>query len=539
MSVNVAYENAPLFPAEVTQLKDKYLVVAKDLNDGKVHVGLIPEINNLGELKDQSEGALALKNVRAYVQIQKDTSNNVFQNSKISAGFDKRKLFDTIEVIKESMGDKAYENPKELIDTIASSALMQTMQVNMLMNREFISPLEAKKTNLCESARSHGIQTEDESLKKSIESFAQGFRFKSHEAQEFMENPQLIEHVKNKHGLNEEEAKNKIRALLYEARKNLGEVSVTSLGNQGIGLTDSSKDNVTTAFNVTSTDEKGGAYKASILRAQLEITKVNVDGSFQANLTYGINKLTSSPLPFGVKTNGSIPVQARTDDLLKGALFVNEASAISGNANEARLMKDIVVAYQDKFKEIYDLAVNKMMSKIPAIDEAAVEALGARKYKEARLEAMDAEDAGKEYNLLPKEDYISQARVELSGDVKKAVDNIGNIFRENIGINSYHQVSTLIAQALMNTKDMNGNNMGNASISYMFNNIMNSDISDGVNAKEFSEVFKDKINQAYANISTVYGADFKSPEHGIKAETVEVKAPVSNEPQAKNDLEIN
>jgi len=44
MSVNVAYENAPLFPAEVTQLKDKYLVVAKDLNDGKVHVGLIPEI---------------------------------------------------------------------------------------------------------------------------------------------------------------------------------------------------------------------------------------------------------------------------------------------------------------------------------------------------------------------------------------------------------------------------------------------------------------------------------------------------------------
>ena len=131
MSVNVAYENAPLFPAEVTQLKDKYLVVAKDLNDGKVHVGLIPEINNLGELKDQSEGALALKNVRAYVQIQKDTSNNVFQNSKISAGFDKRKLFDTIEVIKESMGDKAYENPKELIDTIASSALMQTMQVTI------------------------------------------------------------------------------------------------------------------------------------------------------------------------------------------------------------------------------------------------------------------------------------------------------------------------------------------------------------------------------------------------------------------------
>ena len=91
----------------------------------------------------------------------------------------------------------------------------------------------------------------------------------------------------------------------------------------------------------------------------------------------------------------------------------------------------------------------------------------------------------------------------------------------------------------MNTKDMNGNNMGNASISYMFNNIMNSDISDGVNAKEFSEVFKDKINQAYANISTVYGADFKSPEHGINAETVEVKAPVSSEPQAKNDLEIN
>ena len=543
MSVNVAYENAPLFPAEVTQLKDKYLVVAKDLNDGKVHVGLIPEINSLGELKDQSEGALSLKNIRAYVSITSEKPSGQFQNARLSSGMDNQKMQEAFKIIKESMGEEAYNDPKAFIKNIASSALLQTMQVNMLMRREFITPILERKDLFSQKAMNDGVQTQDEQLKKDIAFMAKNFRIRnfSPDSTDLIQNENIIKNVQDKFGINRDDAENKIKAILFDVRKNLADVSVTYPGNQGIGITNNSKDDVSTAFKVESEDIKGNKYSLNIMRAQLEVTKINVDGSFEANLSYGINTNTSSKLPFGVKALGAIPVKSTTDDILNGILSLQEGVQIDNATNEGKLWGKIVAEYSERFKTTFDIAVNQMLEslKLVEVTPEEIEKLGSKKYKEARLEAMDAEDAGKEYNLLPKEEYMVQAKEELNANVRSKVDNLYPVFKDNIGINSYHQISTVIAQAIMNTRDLRGANNGNVSLSYLLNNTMKAELSDGVSSKEFSELFKEKINQAYANISALYGVEFKAPEHGIKAETVEVKAPVSSKPQAKNDLEIN
>ena len=543
MSINVKYENAPLFPAEVTQLKDKYLVVAKDLNDGKVHVGLIPEINNLSELKDQSEGALGLKNVRAYVSITAEKLSGQFQNARLSSNMDDQKMQEAFKIIKESMGEEAYNNPKAFIKNIASSALLQTMQVNMLIRDKFIKPMIEQKEFFSQKAMNDGVQTQDENLKKDIAFMAKNFRITnfSPDTTELIQNEKIVKNVQDKFGINRDEAISKIKAILFDVRKNLADVSVTDPGNQGVGITNNSKDDVSTAFRVESEDVKGNKYSLNIMRAQLEVTKINVDGSFEADLSYGINTRTSSKLPFGVKALGAIPVKSTTDDILNGFLMLQDGFQINRDTNEGRVWEKVLTGYSEKFKATFDVAVNQMLEtlKLVEITPEEIEKLGSKKYKEARLEAMDAEDAGKEYNLLPKEEYMAQAKEELNANVRSKVDSLYPVFKSNIGINSYHQMSTVIAQAIMNTRDFRGDNNGNTSVLYLFNNTMKAELSDGVHSKEFSELFKEKINQAYANISTLYGAEFKDPEHGVKVETVEVKAPIPSKPQAKNDLEIN